>query len=62
MDLLSKIILINGIIMVSVATIDKHVLNIELMDIPYLGMAIAIWALTTAASIPIWIVYMIAIS
>ena len=62
MDLSSKIVLINFIIMVSVAVLDKHILKIELIDIPYLGMVIAIWALITAASVSIWLIYRIAVA
>ena len=61
MDIYTKLFLVNFVILVFLAFLDRNCFNDDIENGKYTKHIWTIWNVTTVLSIPVWIVYLIII-
>jgi hypothetical protein len=59
MDFYTKLFLANMVAMVFTATMDRNVFNDALEGLPFVGLALKLWAFVSLCTIPVWLFYII---
>ena len=59
MDFYTKLFLVNFIVLVFIAIVDRDIFNDALEKVRVVGTALGIWSALTIISIPAWLVYLV---
>lgn len=59
MDIYTKLFLANWVVLLTVALMDRNILNDALSNHGIVHQTLGLWALIIFISVPVWIIYLI---